>query len=230
MTILKCLSYFEVHPKSKLMQSVLQLIASNVNELSLQSIMFLDFLLVDLPNSPLVDALKISLPIVFQAHYPSRVHHQSSDNLIEMLAFSTRKQLSDEVTCKLLDTLVERNNVEYNERNAKSIVMSIVHCKNHKSVHGILLKRTLMWMSQNLRRFKFDDVENITARLINKYVWVDDIFYHEIYLNSVIEHLIENQHDFNDCMLVLKKLTRIVSIDHQWYWQMKSQFFYYYFI
>lgn len=210
--MLKCLSHFEVHPKSKAVQACLQIIASNVNYLSLSGIMFLDFLLLDLGKSPLVEALKISLPIVFQAQYTNRIHTESNANLIDMLTFCTRKQLSEDLTNKLLETLVERNNIEYTERTAKSIVYSIIHCKKHKSVHGILLNRTLMWISNNLNWFKFDDIENITSRLINKYVWVDDIFYHEIFLNSVTEHLIENNNEFNECMYILKKLTRIVSI------------------
>uniref|UniRef100_A0A8D8YE83 RAP domain-containing protein n=1 Tax=Cacopsylla melanoneura TaxID=428564 RepID=A0A8D8YE83_9HEMI len=210
-SMLKCLTYFKVHAKSKIIQSTLQILASNVNDLSLQNIMFLDFLLADLQTSPLVEALKMSLPIVFQAQYSSRVNKESNASLIDMLAFATRKQLSEDVTNQLLDTLVERNDIDYNERQAKSIVMSIVHCKKHKSVHGILLNRTLLWISQQLamNRFKLDDVETLTARLVNKYVWVDDIFYNETFLNSVTDYLIDNEHDFNECMLVLKKLARI---------------------
>lgn len=211
-TMLKCLIYFNVHPKAKILQGALKILASNVNELSLQNIVFLDFLLSDLQTSPLVEALKISLPIVFQAQYSNRVNSESNASLIDMLAFATRKQLSEDVSNKLLDTLVERNNIEYTERNAKSIVMSIANCKVLNSVHGILLKRTLMWISQNLNRFSFDDIEGLVGKLINKYVWVDDIFYHEIFLNSVIDYLIENQHSFNTCTYILKKLARIVSI------------------
>ncbi|KAL1461822.1 hypothetical protein WDU94_013692 [Cyamophila willieti] len=209
--MLKCLTYFNVHSKSKMVQSCLQILASNVNDLSLQNIVFLDFLLADLQSSPLVEALKISLPIVFQAQYSSRVNKESNASLVEMLAFATRKQLSEDVTNQLLETLVERNDIEYNERQAKSIVMSIIHCKKLKSVHGILLNRTLLWISQQIamNRFRLDDVETLTARLINKYVWVDDIFFNETFLNSVIEFLIDNDHDFNECMLVLKKLARI---------------------
>ncbi|KAI5707082.1 hypothetical protein M8J75_014270 [Diaphorina citri] len=208
-TMLKCLIYFNVHPKAKILQGALKILASNVNELSLQNIVFLDFLLSDLQTSPLVEALKISLPIVFQAQYSNRVNSESNASLIDMLAFATRKQLSEDVSNKLLDTLVERNNIEYTERNAKSIVMSIANCKVLNSVHGILLKRTLMWISQNLNRFSFDDIEGLVGKLINKYVWVDDIFYHEIFLNSVIDYLIENQHSFNTCTYILKKLARI---------------------
>lgn len=173
--------------------------------------MFLDYLLSDLGKSPLVEALKISLPIVFQAQYSNRVDTKSNDSLIEMLAFSTRKQLSDDVTNQLLETLVERNDIDFTVRNAKSVIMSIINCKKPVSVHGILLKRTLMWVAGNLHRFKLEEVENLTARLVNKYVWVDDIFYYEPFLNAVIEFLIGNDHEFNECMLVLKKMARIVS-------------------
>nr|CAD7260599.1 unnamed protein product [Timema shepardi] len=99
---LKIISYMGVHSSSIIVQTLLQLIRHQVNDLSLQQIVFLEFVLKRMKSSSLTDALRIALPLVFEAQLETKIDRSNPSQLAELLYYSGH------VSMDLLDYLCER--------------------------------------------------------------------------------------------------------------------------
>ena len=63
---LKILTYLGVHTNSEIITVLLQLIRHQINDVTLDHIVFLSFILKKLDRTPLVEALQIALPMLLQ--------------------------------------------------------------------------------------------------------------------------------------------------------------------
>lgn len=95
--ILKILIYFKLPSHSMLIQSLLQMIRTTINEMSLQNIMFLNFLLKKMDSTPLRDALLIALPLVFEAQLPTKLDSENIVNLIWSLRYVNENNINNAV-------------------------------------------------------------------------------------------------------------------------------------
>lgn len=96
-TILKVLTYFEISTNSILCQNLLQMISKQVNRLGISQIMFLYYIIPECARSPLVDALKIAIPVVFETHVRSQLDIDDIPTLAGAVCFSfDQESVSDE--------------------------------------------------------------------------------------------------------------------------------------
>ena len=89
---LKTLTFCGVPPSSRIIQTLLQLIKARVNDLELQQIIFLNFLLKKL-KSPLADALLIALPIVFQSQLEVQMDVDKLGRMCDCLRYAIDNRL-----------------------------------------------------------------------------------------------------------------------------------------
>lgn len=181
-----------------------------INDMSLQQINFLQFLLKDLASCPLVDALKIALPIVFE----TQVYYKLEDSLnlqVECLNYITKYNLS-QATFDFVMSRIIKNIDQLDSKIVKSLLLSLYY-NNYSTDKYIEIINKCLRMIINRVEYIADlsDIEALLTRMINKYLSDSEIFYNEQFMNTIAEHLIKKQYDFEDIGYILKKINRIVS-------------------
>lgn len=210
MNNIKCLSYLGVSVKSNIMQMQLQLISKMINDMSLKQITFLHFLLKELSSCPMVNALKLALPIVFE----TQVHYKLEDNVfwqVEFLNYITKHNLSPETFDFVMSRIII-NIDQVNHKIAKNLLLCLYH-KDYSSEKYIGIINRCLQIYTNHTEFiiDFPEIEAILSRMIHKYLKESKMFYNEEFINRVINLIIEKESSFENIAYVVKKLNRIVS-------------------
>lgn len=209
MNNVKCLCYLNISVNSNIMQMQLQLISKMINDMSLNQICFLQFLLKDLLPCPLVDALKIALPIIFEI----QIKYKLEDNeyyLMEYLNYTTKYRLSQE-TFDFLISKIKNNFDKLNPEMVRSVLLNLYHIDYSTDKYINLINRCLQIYMNHLNcSTNILEVEAILTRMINKYFKDSEVFYHEQFINRIVDHLITSKHSFEDIGYILKKLNKIV--------------------
>lgn len=122
---LKVFTYFQVPTNNILTQSLLQMIRTTVNEISLRDIIFIVFLLKKMDSTPLRDALLIALPLVFEAQLPTKLDSDDIGLLTWSLRFANENNINNTI---IQDTILKslwkyENNLDV--RTARSIFYSL---------------------------------------------------------------------------------------------------------
>lgn len=97
---------------STITQVLLQLIKQNVNHLSLQQIIFLNYIVRQFKATPLSDALLIALPIVFEIQLPLKLDKDNVIQLTDCLQYVSRTNPSDATLNTLIKPLMEHKYVK----------------------------------------------------------------------------------------------------------------------
>ncbi|XP_075222717.1 FAST kinase domain-containing protein 2, mitochondrial-like [Lycorma delicatula] len=206
LTALKVLSFIGVPTNSKVIQILLQLVTKQVNDLTLQQIVFLDFILKDFISCPLVDALKIALPIVFEAHF--RLQRDGCDikQLAEFFVFAIKRRLSEKCIDSFVGIINENKN-ELDIESSKIIVRTLCEAKRTETPYRILLHQCLDTIVDNIHRFTFHDLNNILSRLASN-KRTSSHFYHEEFLNVCANYVIDRQCDSEQATWILRNCNK----------------------
>lgn len=191
------------------MQMQLQLISKMINDMSLKQITFLHFLLKELSSCPMVDALKLALPIVFE----TQIHYKLEDNVfwqVEFLNYVTKHNLSQETFDFIMSKII-LNIDQINPKIVKNLLLCLYY-KDYSTEKYIGLINRCLQMYTNHTEFIIDffEIEAILSRMIHKYLKESKMFYNEEFINKVIEFTIEKQSSFESIAYVVKKLNKIV--------------------
>lgn len=206
---LKIVSFFGVPASSVISQVLLQLIRHNVNDLSLQHILFVDFLLRRMERGPLVDALRIALPLVFETQLATKLDRNNVYQVSEMFKYAARKSVSDASVELLVDLLTDRRE-EMDERTAKNVLWSLCDTRRPLSVE-LLLQQTLDVMAKALDQCTFEQVEDMLRKVVRKITKKQMQFYNEQFMDSCANYVIRNDCGFIEGIWILRKLSRVVS-------------------
>ncbi|KAK9497099.1 hypothetical protein O3M35_004476 [Rhynocoris fuscipes] len=200
---LKTLSYLGVPATSHIVQIVLQSITKEVNELSLQQIIFFDFLLKDFQSCPLVDALKIALPIVFEANLKLKLDPDSLSHLTDLLHYASRRNLTTAATY-LIDIIMKKRS-EIDFKCAKSLVRSLCDLHINDTKHRPLLHQCLDVLVENNLKCTYQDYNTLLSKLVTKFSLKNNFYYHEEFMNSAINFIINNDAGFIEGIWMLRR-------------------------
>lgn len=103
---LKVVSYIGIPANSTITQILLQLIRQNINNLTLQQIIFLEYIIKQFKSTPLSDALLIALPIVFEINLTLKMDSDNLSHLAHVLQYVSRKHISDENLNLILNSIM----------------------------------------------------------------------------------------------------------------------------
>ncbi|XP_025191061.1 uncharacterized protein LOC112591452 [Melanaphis sacchari] len=208
MNSVKYLSYLGVSVNSNIMQMLLQLISKMINDMSLQQITFLHFLLRELSSCPLVDALKLALPIVFE----TQVQYKLEDNLywqVEFLNYIAKHKLSQETYDFVMSRIIK--NIDQISPKIVQQLLLCLYYKNYSTEKYIdIINRCLQYYMNHLEYIAgISDIGAILSRMIYKYSTESELFYNEQFINKIVEFIIKNEDNFENLGFLLKKLNRI---------------------
>jgi hypothetical protein len=181
-----------------------------INDMSLHQITFLHFLLKDLSSCPLVDALKLALPIVFE----TQVKYKLEDNVywqIEFLNYITKQRLSQETYDFVMSKII-RNIDLLNYKMIKTLLLCLYYKDYSTEKYINVVNKCLDIYLDHIELVgNISDIEALLTRMINKYLYDSKEFYNEQFINKIIAYLMKKKMKFEEIGFVIKKLNKIVS-------------------
>lgn len=211
----KALSYLKVPAESLIVQTLLQIIRCNINQLSIRHIMFLDFILgrFDKRNH-LVDALKLALPLAFQIHLPLELDREDLPLLKDMLAYACSRDLPDRIINNIVTGLLLHDQT-IDAQTAKSVIWSLcqVNCTDTKFPTRVqLLHICYDILTLKLDNLSYDEVLKTAAKIKGRILEKHPEYYQEQMMDALAEYVIRNNIEFEKGLLISRVLSRIVSI------------------
>lgn len=169
----------------------------------------MDFLLYQFKPSPLVDALQIALPIVFEIQLPQRMDRNNLSHLLECFHYATKKNLSADCI-EMIVKSIQRSPNELDARMAISIIWSITDVKADEFFEP-LLNTALNTVILNIDSLTYNEIETTISKLINKYTSKLSFYYNETFFDVATNYLIERDLGFDAGIYLLWKFNKIVS-------------------
>lgn len=210
---LKTLSYLGVSSSSKLVQIVLNVLTKEINSLSLQQLLFFDFLLKDCVSSPIVEALRIALPVVIDSNVRLKLDPDNITHSSDLLAYATRRNLSP-TTVNFLIEAIWRKRRSIDAKTSRNIIRSLCEIDEPHDSHRPLLHYSINVLISNIRFFTFSDLDLLFSKLATRYSVKNSHYYHEELLDTASRFVINNSEDFKQATWLLRKFLKFVSTQH----------------
>lgn len=211
--VIKILSVLGVPYNTEMYHVFLNLVKQEINSATLPQIVFLDFVLQK-PNAKknsLVDALRISFPILFQMHISQQLDHENIPQLIDYLGFISRNRVNRKTSVVVLNALILHGS-SFSAEDARKIVWSLCDDVNPCSEQREkLFNNVLDALSKNLTDLNVEILENTVSKMAQKYAKHPSM-YHEKFLNEVATMLLEKNIDFTRITYFLKGFNRMAFV------------------
>ncbi|KAJ9599840.1 hypothetical protein L9F63_009880, partial [Diploptera punctata] len=209
---LKIVTYIGIPAQSTIVQILLQLIRKEVNDLSLHEIIFVDFLLKNLDKNPLVDALKIALPLVFEAQLSLKMNRYDAIHLADLLHYATEKKMSD-TSLNLIINSLDKVIDDIDVKTARTIVRSLYGNKTSLSSYNMLLTNCWNVLAQNIDQYSYNGMEELLHWMEKKYCKKQTEFYHEDFVDNCASYIVSKDCGFENGNWILRKLTRMCHVN-----------------
>ncbi|KAK9752661.1 RAP domain [Popillia japonica] len=208
---LKVMSFVGVSSDSTIYQILLQLLKHDVNQMTLQQIIFTDFLLSKATPSPLVDALKIALPIVYDVQLPIKLDQTNVTTLSEHLHYVSRRDVISEQSVKRIVNSLMKVKV-FDQRSATSIMWSLCDMPP-KAEFEPLLHKAMKSLFIGGYSVPYHDLETIISKLIKKYKLNAPYYYNDDFFNYCANILITQDLGFENAVHLLRKFLRVYHLN-----------------
>ncbi|XP_026469011.1 uncharacterized protein LOC113372888 [Ctenocephalides felis] len=210
---LKILIFMDVPGNSTIIQSLLQLVRSSVNELTLPQVIFLDFLLRKLKDTtPLVEALLIAFPLVFQLQIQKVVNHENVNELLDYLQFASKFPMPSNCIQSIVSALTLHGQ-DLPVNAAKSIVWSLCDMKHFERSYERLLVNSFSVLKKDIMDMSFSDVEITLSKIVNCFKHDNFNVYDEEFIDKAAHYYIVNKCNFTEAMWTLKKFNRMSYVN-----------------
>lgn len=206
---LKVITYMGAPSNSTIVQVLLQLIRHNVNDLSLQQIIFLDFLLSHHESVPLVEALRLALPMVFEIQFPIKVDRDNLTQLVECFQYVSKKDVSERCIEAHVKYLL-RYKEDMDAKSTMSIIWSICEMKADEFFEPLLTK-AINSLILNIDSLSYSEIETTLSKLLKKYTPVLKFYYSETLCDVAANYIIDNDLGFDSAVYLQRRFITIVS-------------------
>ncbi|XP_063991543.1 uncharacterized protein LOC135169990 [Diachasmimorpha longicaudata] len=179
---LKCLIYFNVSSTTVIIQMLLQMVRTSINQLTLDEITFLSFLLRKCQKTPLVEALTIALPIVFETQVSTQLNPDNLDSLVRVFQYLRQSGMSSDVIPRLLNIIEKTPSENITPAQAKQTLFCLLDWDTKTEVAQKLIPRMLQNLGEKIEELNPAELAAVLRRLSNHVSDVktnSDIFYHE---------------------------------------------------
>lgn len=199
-----------VSPNSEIYHIFLNLAKQEINSATLMQIVFLDFVFqkVDARKNPLIEALKMSFPILFQLHVSVQIDHENVPQLIDCLGFTSRNKVNRKTSQTVLNALILHGS-SFSTDDARRITWSLCDDVNPMSEPREKLFNNVMdCLVQKIDDLPIEALEATLSKLTKKYAKHPN-FYHERFLNESANALLERNVEFTQLTYFLKGYNRL---------------------
>lgn len=194
---------------SHITQIILQIIRNNINSLNIPHILFVDFLLKSFEDTPLVEALRIALPIVFEINVPIKMNKSNPAQMADCLQYAIRHNVSNESIDYILNKL-ERFEGEFEADTARSVIFSIC-CLPRNHNHESLINKATTDLVVNIENISILNMEVVLNKLVHKYSKKFQFYYQEVLFDTCANYIIDHNIEYKRAINVLRNMARVVS-------------------
>ncbi|XP_058808618.1 uncharacterized protein LOC131674118 [Phymastichus coffea] len=208
---LKILNLFRVKSSNTIVQNLLQLIRTSINDLHPNEIYYLTFLLKRMNPTHLGNAIYTALPEVFEARIKSKLDVEDIVELSNALKFASEHTEAKE----LIQFLVQKID-EYNGPIDTTVSIKIFRsiCRINQltsSYHKILFKIRDVLL-QNVDNLNEVEVKLIILEICTQVLKGYDEFYNSLLLDMLINQIVKNNYGMEYGIQVLGKINRLNHI------------------
>jgi hypothetical protein len=208
---LKILTYLGVRSDCKVINFCLTIIQREINDLSLDQMIFLNFLFKKMSKTPQLEALKIAIPMVLQIQLGLKLDHENVKQLVDLLQFTSEIKVNPQCVNSIVSALsINVGNISPNQ--AISIIWSLSDFELINKFYERLLRDCLDIVKRNIMDIQFNPLETTLSKLTEKIYSGQNWFYDEQFFDKCVEYTIEKKEGFHRSIYILKKFNRIVSI------------------
>lgn len=209
---IKILSFLGVETNSEIFLVMLNLVRHHINTITLEQVTFLDNIISRINGVPVVDALRMALPMVFQLRIANEMDIENLPQLINHLGFiSNHIDVMDERTINSMVTAIMLHMDEISADHAKNIVWRMSRWTSFNQHHQKLLAFCIDRLASNMNEFRTNDIQLLVTRLTIKCVDNSQDFYSERFFMQATEELIRREITFENAVDMLRDFLRIVS-------------------
>ncbi|XP_017776331.1 PREDICTED: uncharacterized protein LOC108562481 [Nicrophorus vespilloides] len=204
---LKVMNFIGVQSDSTIVQVLLQLIRHQINDLSLHQIIFIDFLFTHMKSTPLVEALRLALPIVFEIQIPYKLDRENLLTMTECLQYVSKKNVSDKCVETIVNSIVKyRGDIDF--RNAMSIVWSICDMEADPYFEQ-LMKRCLDCLIVQFDSLQLTDIETTLSKLVHRVSNKHTFYYNDVFIDLSVNRILDNDLGFEPAIHILRRLFKV---------------------
>lgn len=205
---LKFLAYFGVPGRTRIIQCLLNLISKQVNDLSLQQITYMHFLLHFFEICPLIQALEIAFPIVFEVKLSKELDETNVSAIGEYLHYASSKPVSDSCFDLLVSNLTAYQGA-IPLKSAVSILRSFCERRRTNDSIVVILYRISDIVAESIDELNHNDVYTLLSKVLHK-ATLSDHFIHTTFIDAAISRIITSNCEFWQKTSILKKLVKLV--------------------
>lgn len=217
---LKALISLNLSPSHRIVQQLLHHIKEDINELSLSQLAFLNYLLAKVESTPLVNALRIAIPIVFDLNVSLKLDHENPEEMLKLLHYvtSTDMRVSDKSMMSII-TALTLHGTSLSVYSAQTIIsatrkLPFKYFENYDILQK-LIQNCIHILNTRFEESAFPKMESTLEKLIKKYKQTNiDAFYNETFFNNCVKHLTDNDLGFSTAFYVLRKLNEIHFVSY----------------
>ncbi|KAL6417581.1 hypothetical protein ACFW04_013571 [Cataglyphis niger] len=206
--ILKVFTYFKIPTNSILIQSLLQMIRTTINEISLRDIIFIFFLLKKMDSTPLRDALLIALPLVFQAQLPTKLDSEDIVLLTWSLRFACENNLNNPIIQDtILKSLWKYENLDV--QTALSIFRSLCYISHLSPIVFDVLSDVQKILIANAKQLNIREIIKTLEKLVFAITNNREHgckFYNETLIDACVNSALSSNINFSSGISLLKLL------------------------
>ncbi|XP_066149435.1 uncharacterized protein [Euwallacea fornicatus] len=204
---LKTLSYVGVKSYSMIVQVLLQIVRGNVNQLSIPQVLFLNFLLMDMENTPLVEALRIALPMVFEINVKKKMNNTNPVQMTDCLYYAIKKNLSQETVNFILEKL-ETYPGEFDGNTARGILNAVCLLPRNP-IYQTIVNRVSTDLVVNIENVAIINMEICLNRLTHHYTNRCKFYYQEVLFDTCANYIIDHNIGYKRALGVARNMARL---------------------
>lgn len=206
-SVFKTLAQLGVRNNTYIMQALLKMICSQVNELSLSELTFLNFLLSRQKPGPAVDGLKMALPLVLQVQVENQLDSDNVQEVVNCFRVCSQAQMKPTTIQKIISVLIRKTNVLSGEQ-AASVIFSLLNLETPVDGYLELLNNAFHIATNNIELLKVNQILHVT-RMCNRYN-----FFHSGFILAAAKKAAEDKWNLEDSIELQKYLYKL-SVFHQ---------------
>ncbi|OXU28729.1 hypothetical protein TSAR_015690 [Trichomalopsis sarcophagae] len=211
---IKVLNLLKIPSTTMIMQSLLQLIRQSINDLTLQQIFYLSFLLKLMYQTPLNEAILKALPEVFVAQLELQLDKGSIKELKNALWFAT-SYVQDEKSIKYIVDALIKNTELHDVDTIMRIYISLCNSHYLPDNYEELLIKVENKLMKNVSLLEQFEINKILTKTLTETLYGKNKFYNPEFIDVFINKFISSYPDFDKAALILNKLNKCKHINIQ---------------
>lgn len=208
---LKILTYFGVRSNSEIMTVFLQLLRHQINDVTLEHIVFLNFILKKMDRSPLVEALQLALPMLLQIQITYKMDHENVQQLVDLIGFVSQHRVSDRCVMNVVSALT-LHGTSLTGHQAADVLKALVEFNALEPFHVKLLNNMFETLIEKIDEVNFKTIDFIMKKIVEKNLDKFPMFFNDAYFKRCAQFVVDHDMGIMNALYFQKKLNKVAYL------------------